>query len=73
MADSLIKEHVTPHSEDKKVSEPSDIEEKRESLAILATVGTTKEWIGENFFLEDVSRLSDKDVEKYFLRYQSVL
>ena len=73
MANSVDEDYVTPHSEDKKAPEPSKIEAKSESLAILATLGTTKDWIGENFSLGDVTRLSDKDVEKYFLRYQVVL
>ena len=69
MADSVIQDYVKPNSE-----EPSDdLETKREALAIIATLGTTKEWICEKLSLENVKRLPDKDVEKYYLRYQSVL
>ena len=72
MADSVIKEYVAIHA--KKLSEvQNELACKREALAILATLGTTKQWIGENFSLGDVSRFSDQDVEKYFVRYQSVL
>ena len=68
MLDSVIYDYVNEPPK-----EVPDIEAKRESLAYLATLGTTKDWIGENFSLGDVKRLSDKNVEKYFLRYQAVL
>ena len=77
MANSVIEDYVTPYSENKKPPPPSedddDIEAKREALAILATLGTSKELIGVDLSLGDVERLSVKDVVKYFLRYQSVL
>ena len=51
----------------------TDIEEKRESLAILASLGTAKDYLGVQMSLGDVKKLSPKDVEKYYYRYQSVL
>ena len=50
-----------------------DVEEKRESLAILASLGTAKDYLGVQMSLGDVKKLSPKDVEKYYYRYQSVL
>ena len=50
-----------------------DIEEKRESLAILASLGTAKDYLGVQMSLGDVKKLSPKDVEKYYYRYQSIL
>ncbi|EDO41662.1 predicted protein [Nematostella vectensis] len=50
-----------------------DVEVKRESLAILASLGTTKEFLGVDMSLGDIKKLSAKDVEKYFVRYQTVL
>ena len=64
MVDSVIKEYVAIHSDEKPSEVQNELESKREALAILATLGTTKGWIGENFSLGDVSRLSDQDVEK---------
>lgn len=51
----------------------SEVEERRESLAILASLGTTKDYVGVSMSLGDVKRLSPKDVEKYYYRYQNVL
>ena len=51
----------------------TDIEEKRESLAILASLGTAKDYLGVQMSLGDVKKLSNKDVEKYYYRYQSIL
>ena len=50
-----------------------DIEIKQESLAIIAVLGTTKEYLGVNMSLGDIKRLTEKDVEKYYNRYQAVL
>ena len=50
-----------------------DIKEKRESLAILASLGTTKDYVGVEMSLGDVNKLSPINVEKYYYRYQSVL
>ena len=46
------------------------IEAERESLAILASLGTTKEFLGVEMTLGDVAKLSQKEVMKYFTRYQ---
>ena len=54
-------------------STDTDIEEKRESLAILASLGTAKDYLGVQMSLGDVKKLSPKDVEKYYYRYQSIL
>ena len=55
------------------INQSEDLEVKQESLAILAVLGTTKEYLGVDMSLGDVKKLSEKDVEKYFNRYQSVM
>ena len=50
-----------------------EVEEKRESLAILASLGTSKDYLGVQMSLGDVHKLVPKDVEKYYYRYQSKL
>ena len=52
---------------------PDEMESKRESLSILASLGTTKEFLGVEMSLGDIKKLSTKDVEKYYLRYQTIL
>ena len=49
-----------------------DVEYQKESLVILASLGTTKEYLGIEMSLEKIHKLSDKEVEKYFNRYQKV-
>ena len=49
------------------------IEEKRESLAILVSLGTAKDYLGVQMSLGDVSKLSPKGVEKLYFRYQTKL
>jgi len=49
-----------------------EVEVERKSLAILATLGTTKEYLGKDMTLADVHRLSKKDVRKYYKLYQMV-
>ena len=49
------------------------MESKRESLSILASLGTTKEFLGVEMSLGDIKKLSTKDFEKYYLRYQTIL
>ena len=44
---------------------PDEMESKRESLSILASLGTTKEFLGVEMSLGDIKKLSTKDVEKY--------
>ena len=49
-----------------------DVEYQKESLVILASLGTTKEYLGVEMSLEKIHKLPDKEVEKYFNRYQIV-
>ena len=63
-----VKEYILPSSTDN-----DELEEKRESLAILVSLGTAKDYLGINMSLGDVKKLSLKDVEKYYYRYQSIL
>ena len=58
---------------DKTLDEEDDLEVKRESLAILASLGSTKEFVGKAMSLGDIKRLSPKQVEKYFNRYKTVM
>ena len=48
----------------------ADVEYQKESLVILASLGATKEYLGVEMSLEKIHKLSDKEVEKYFNRYQ---
>ena len=65
---------VEQYSETKEnVQAPDEMESKRESLSILASLGTTKEFLGVEMSLGDIKKLSTKDVEKYYLRYQTIL
>ena len=50
-----------------------EIEEKRESLAILVSLGTAKDYLGVQMSLGDVKRLTVKGVEKFYFRYQTKL
>ena len=61
---SHVPEETTPED---------DIEFKRESLAILASLGTTEEFLGKAMSLGDIKKLSSKDVKKYFNRYKTVM
>ena len=49
-----------------------DIDYQKESLVILASLGTTKEYLGVEMSLETIHKLPDKEVEKFFNRYQKV-
>ena len=49
-----------------------DVEYQKESLVILASLGTTKEYLGVEMSLEKIHKLSHKEVEKYFNRYKKV-
>ena len=49
-----------------------DVEYQKESLVILASLGTTKEYLGVEMSLEKIHKLPDKEVEKFFKRYQKV-
>ena len=46
--------------------------EYQESLVILASLGTTKEYLGVEMSLEKIHKLSAEEVEKYFNKYQKV-
>ena len=48
------------------------VEYQKESLVILASLGTTKEYLGVEMSLEKIHKLPDKEVEKFFNRYQKV-
>ena len=63
-----VKNYVLPPSTD-----TQDIEEKRESLAILVSLGTAKDYLGVQMSLGDVKRLTVKGVEKFYFRYQTKL
>ena len=49
-----------------------DVEYQKELLVIFASLGTTKEYLGVEMSLEKIHKLLDKEVEKYFNRYQKV-
>ena len=49
-----------------------DVEYQKESLVILASLGTTKEYLGVEMSLEKIHKLPDKEVKKFFNRYQKV-
>ena len=55
------------------VSDDDDLETQRESLAILASLGTTEEFLGKAMSLGDIKKLSSKQVKKYFNRYKTVM
>ena len=55
------------------VEKLSKTEVKRESLAILASLGTTKVYLGEEMSLGDITKLKEGNVLKLHNRYQSVL
>ena len=66
-------EEIPEVKEDKTLDEEDDIEVKRESLAILASLGSTEEFLGKAMSLGDIKKLSPKQVEKYFNRYKTVM
>ena len=49
-----------------------DVDFQKESLVILASLGTTKEYLGVEMSFEKIHKLPDKEVEKFFNRYQKV-
>ena len=67
----MIKKMAEQYLETK--DSPDEMESKRESLSILALLGTTKEFLGVEMSLGDIKKPSTKDVEKYYLRYQTIL
>ena len=54
-------------------TEPPSESDHREQLAILVASGNCKEFLGVEFTQEQIKRLSKKDVEKYFKRYEASL
>jgi len=50
---------------------PIDIPALREELTTLVCTGKCKEAIGESFSKDEVKRLNDKDVLKYYKRYET--
>ena len=66
-------EEIPEVKEDKTSDEDDDIEKERELLAILASLGTTEEFLGKAMTLGDIKRLSPKQVKKYFNRYKTVM
>ena len=45
---------------------------KKESLLILATLGMTKEYLGQELDIEKIHKLKNQTIEKYYNRYQLV-
>lgn len=70
-----VEDYIEEQPEVEVVSAPKDddVEVKREALAILASLGTTKDFLGVEMNLGKIHKLSAKDVEKYYNRYQTVL
>ena len=66
-------DEIPEEIKDKTLDEEDDLEVKRESLAILASLGSTEEFLGKAMSLGDIKRLSPKQVEKYFNRYKTVM
>ena len=54
-------------------TEPSSESDHREQLAILVASGNCKEMIGVQLTQEQIKRLSEKDVETFFKRYEASL
>uniref|UniRef100_A0A6P8IUH9 Uncharacterized protein LOC116304933 n=1 Tax=Actinia tenebrosa TaxID=6105 RepID=A0A6P8IUH9_ACTTE len=50
-----------------------DVEEKREQLYILAVLGTIEVYTGNKMSLGDVKKLSAKDVDRFYNRYQVIM
>ena len=48
------------------------IDDKKESLLILATLGVTKEYLGEELDVTKIHKMKNKDLEKYFNRYKII-
>ena len=66
-------EEIPEVKEEIKVTEEDDLKVERESLAILASLGSTEEFLDKAMSLGDIKRLSPKGVEKYFNRYKTVM
>ena len=68
-----VEDYIDDIPEVKTPDEDDDIEVKRESLAILASLGSTEEFLGKAMSLGDIKRLSPKQVKIYFNRYKTVM
>ena len=68
-----VEDYIEEIPEEIKETEEDDLKVKRESLAILASLGSTEEFLGKAMSLGDIKRLSPKQVEKYFNRYKTVM
>ena len=68
-----VEDYIEEEKTEVKDNYNNEVEIKQESLAILAALGTTKEYLGVDMSLGDVKKLSVKDIEKYYNRYQAVL
>ena len=67
-------EDIPEVKEDKTLDDDDeDLDTQRESLAILASLGSTEEFLGKAMSLGDIKRLSPKQVKKYFNRYKTVM
>ena len=66
-------EEIPEVKEEIKTPDEDDLETHRESLAILASLGSTEEYLGKAMSLGDIKRLSPKQVKKYFNRYKTVM
>ena len=53
--------------------EPANDSKHREQLAVLVASGKAKEMIGVSLTQDQVKKLSEQDVEKYFKRYEASL
>ena len=68
-----VEEYLVPEVVDSPPPEEDyDLEIKLEFLAILASMGGTKEYTGVDLSVDNVKKLSAKDVKKYHLRTQAV-
>ena len=47
-------------------------DEKKESLLILATLGVTKEYLGEELDVKKIHKMKNKELEKYYNRYKII-
>ena len=73
-ASDTVKKQRKPRASKKLVDENyAETEERREQLSILSVLGTISNYTGVKMSLGDVKKLSAKDVEKYYNRYQITL
>ena len=69
-----VEDYIEDKTEEIKTpDEDDDLETERESLAILASLGTTEEFLGKAMSLGDIKKLSPKEVKKNFNLYKTVM